>query len=570
MNRKKKTTNIDKPVLILIFIFMVLLTSCEDYLTEEPKAQFTADFVYNTPEGLESGVVALYNLQRGFYENLANNGSNCILLDARDDLTIPRGGEISNIGRMLQGTTPDNSGVLSYYWTFYYKIVERANAIISAAEKIQGMDEAKRLQVLAEAKFFRANSVFILYRVFNNVYITTEPTNFDNAFKLVNTTTPVHEIYTLIKDDLTFSIANLPWTTTQYGRITQGAARHLKAEVALWQNDWAEAKLQAEAVINPTLVGGPASVHALAASTGLVFRGDMNTNHKEALWNIQWKAQVSGTPHKINFNLMPNYAELIPGSKYTVEQGGRGFGWLTLNNYLRNLLAEDPNDTRIKGSYYIKDYVYNDPATLPAGKTLGEVIVHPVWQEFAATAANRNFWFIRLNVGCKKYFPDDGIPTVDTQTKNIMVYRLAETFLFAAEANMMLGNIGSGADGPTAQTALGQLNAVRKRAGTAPLESIDIQALLDEQARELAFEGRRWYMLKRTGKLYDYIVDHAGYGKPGDLSVQDTGPHDNTPEDPFTYRNDARRNMKQHMVNWPIPTNIKNLLGPDYPQNEGY
>jgi starch-binding outer membrane protein, SusD/RagB family len=552
---------------IMMVVLLGTFSSCDDYLREEPTAQFTADFVYNTPEGLEAGVVALYNLQRAFFEDLSNNGSNCMILDAKDDLTIPRNAEIANIGRMFTGTTPENSGVYGHYWNNYYRIVERANALIHAAEKIQGMDEAKRIQVLAQAKFFRAHSVFVLYRTFNNVFVTTEPTSFENAFRLVNEVTPPAQIYSLVNDDLTFAIANLAWTNPQTGRITQGAARHLKAEVALWQQNWAEAKLQAEAVIDPATVGGPAGVHSLVASTGLVFKGDQN--HKEALWNLQWKVQVSGTPHKINFNLMPNYAELIPGSKYTVEQGGRGFSWLTINNYLRDLLAEDPNDTRIKGSYYIKDYVYNDPATLPAGKTLGEVIVHNDWKEFAATASNRNFWFIRLNAGCKKYFPDDGVPTVDTQTKNIMMSRLAETFLFAAEANLMLGNIGTSADGPLAQTALGQLNAVRKRAATAPLEAITMQDILDEQARELAFEGRRWYMLKRTGNLYDYVVDHAGYGKRGDLSLE-SSVHDNTPEDPYPYRNDARRGMKPHFVNWAIPSSIKNLLGPDYPQNEGY
>ncbi|NOS55348.1 MAG: RagB/SusD family nutrient uptake outer membrane protein, partial [Cyclobacteriaceae bacterium] len=494
--------------------------------------------------------------------------------------------EIANIGRMFQGTTPDNSGVLGHYWNTYYKIIERSNALIRSAETIKGIDEAKRIQILSEAKFFRANSVFILYRTFNNIYITTEPTNFENAFNLINQVTPADEIFKLVKDDLAFSITNLPWTNTQVGRITQGTARHVKAEVALWQSDWAEAKLQAEAVIDPTLVGGPAAVHTLVASTGNVFRGDQN--HKEALWNIQWKVLVNGTPHKINFNLMPNYAENMAGSKYTIEQSGRGFSWLTLNNYLRNLLAADPNDTRIKGNYYIKDYVYNDAATiagataapyLPVGvpKNLGDKIARTDHDEFGSTAASRNNFFIRLNAGCKKYFPDDGNPTVDNQTKNIMVYRLAETFLFAAEANMMLGNIGTSGDAATARTALGQLNAVRKRAATTALSAITLQDILDEQARELAFEGKRWYMLKRTGKLYDYIVDHAGYGAPGDLALENaavntkTGvAHDNTPANPFTYRNDARRGMKAHFVNWPIPTNIKTLLGPSYPQNTGY
>lgn len=548
-------------VSILFTILLLMVSSCKDYLKEKPTSAFTAEFVYNTPEGLEAGVVSLYNIQRSFWENLGANGSDPIVIDSKDDLTLSRNAEIANYGRMFQGTTPENAYAYVTYWRLYYRITDRANALIAAAEQIKGMDEARRKKVIAEAKFFRANSVFVLFRLFNNIYVTTTPTTPENALNVITDKTPEVEIYKLINDDLTYSIANLAWTTTEFGRITQGAARHVKADVALWQGNWAEAKLQAEAVIN-------SGTHSLVASTGLVFKGDLK--HSETLWALQFKALVNGTPHKINFNLMPNYAELIPGSKYSIEQGGRGFGWLTMNNYLRDLLAVDSNDTRIKGSYYVKDYVYNDAATLPAGKVLGEKIVHATWKEFEPVAADRNAFFIRLNAGCKKYFPDDGIPTEDLQTKNIMMFRLAETFLFAAEANMKLGNIGTATDAPTAGTALGQINAVRKRAGTKAISTITIQDILDEQARELAFEGRRLYMLKRLGKLYDYIVDHSGYGKAGDLTLENSAGHANTPADPFPFRTDSRRTMKPYMIHWAIPKSEIALLGTKYPQNPGY
>ncbi|HRQ49785.1 MAG TPA: RagB/SusD family nutrient uptake outer membrane protein [Agriterribacter sp.] len=550
---------------VAFLIITIISSSCKKYLEEKPTTQFTADFVFNTPEGLEAGVNALYSFQREFWENGANNGSNVIVIDAKDDLTINRNAEVANYGRMFCGTTPDNDcgGVYSNYWRTYYRIVDRANALIKAADEIS-MDESIKKRLVAEAKFFRANSIFILYRLFNNIYVTTEPTTPENALTIIQDKTPVADIYKQINEDLTYSIENLPWTTAEFGRITQGAARHVKAEVALWQQNWQEAKTQAEAVIAQT------GIHSLVSQTGLVFRGDLKNT--ENLWVLQWKRNENGKAHKINFNLMPNYAELTPGSKYSIEQGGRGFGWLTLNNYLRDLLAADPNDTRIKGAYYIKDYVFNDAATLPAGQVLGAVLnFAPTtpWKEFDESAANRNGFFIRMNAGCKKYFPDDGIPTEDNQTKNIAVFRLAETMLFAAEANLMLGNIGTSTDDATAG---GQLNTVRVRAGTARATAITMDSILNEQARELAFEGKRLYMLKRLGLLYNYIVDHSGYGMPGDLSPENStaGGADNTPEKPLPYRTDARRAMQPHMVNWPIPRAEMNLLGPNYPQNTGY
>ena len=137
---------------------------------------------------------------------------------------------------------------------------------------------------------------------------------------------------------------------------------------------------------------------------------------------------------------------------------------------------------------------------------------------------------------------------------------------------MMLGNIGSAGDAANSGTALGQLNAIRTRASAAKVNTINIQTILDEQARELAFEGRRLYMLKRTGKLYDFVVNHAGYGLAGDLSPDNStaGGANNTTAKPLPYKADARRIMKPYMVNWAIPLNEISLLGPNYPQNDGY
>ncbi len=65
----KKFINYIKASLLLL-VATALLTSCKKFLTENPTTQFTAEFVYNTPEGLESGVVALYNFQRTFGRRL--------------------------------------------------------------------------------------------------------------------------------------------------------------------------------------------------------------------------------------------------------------------------------------------------------------------------------------------------------------------------------------------------------------------------------------------------------------------------------------------------------------------
>ena len=69
-----------------------------------------------------------------------------------------------------------------------------------------------------------------------------------------------------------------------------------------------------------------------------------------------------------------------------------------------------------------------------------------------------------------------------------MIYRLAETYLIGAEAHL---------ESEIAK-ALEYLNQVRSRSGIPTVTSATIENIFQERARELAFEGQRWYSLKRT------------------------------------------------------------------------
>lgn len=81
---------------------------------------------------------------------------------------------------------------------------------------------------------------------------------------------------------------------------------------------------------------------------------------------------------------------------------------------------------------------------------------------------------------------------------NIQVFRLAEMYLIRAEARAQQGNVTGGSGG------LADLNIIRERADLEPLEISSANQLLlaieQERQVELAFEGHRWYDLKRTGR----------------------------------------------------------------------
>lgn len=525
---KYSTKIIKKNSILLLLVLLFSAASCEKYLEESLTTQVNQEYLFKTVDGLKSGVIALYNRNRDSYikrEFWWGESYEALVLVSRADVTIPINGNLSNYGKYTAGINP-SSNTLSHHWKRFNSIANKATSIIVAAEEMVDIDEAVRAQIIAEAKFFRANSYFILYRIYNNIYVSEEAITTDNAFDVVDNKSSKEEIFDLLRRDLDYVIANLEWTSEQLGRVTKGTAKHVRAKVAMWEQDWAEAKSQAESLISQ----GP---HSLAATTAEVFDGKMD--HTEQLFTLQYDndiAPAGGNRNMVNWNLIARY-NLIPGMVREEEYGGKGAAFLLPNQYLLDLLSADPNDDRDNNNYFVTEYRYNDAANVPAGSSVGDVV-----QGIYDTSST--LYYLRLHPSCLKYREEGTDPNVTTKKSNILVYRLAETYLIAAEANMRIN--GSG---------LSYLNEVRQRANAAPLTTINQQVILDERARELAFEGQRWFTLKRMGidVLRHQIQTYAG----------DDG-----------YKDDARTNFQDHYINFPIPQSQLDFLGPNYPQNNGF
>lgn len=77
---------------------------------------------------------------------------------------------------------------------------------------------------------------------------------------------------------------------------------------------------------------------------------------------------------------------------------------------------------------------------------------------------------------------------------NPVIFRLADAYLMRAEARLRTGDSAG---------ALADINTVRAARGTAPLESVDLDAMLDERAFEFYYEAQRRTDLVRFGKFGD-------------------------------------------------------------------
>ncbi|MCM4158115.1 RagB/SusD family nutrient uptake outer membrane protein [Gramella sp. AN32] len=527
--RKLKTI----PLLVIMFFFV---TSCEDYLEEQPSTLIDSNYIYTTEEGLKSGVVSLYKFNRDRYDRRIEDFMGGVLIPSRSDLAFNRSGYLGLIGRYQRFVSPVDQGAnfgSALFWKHFYNIANRATDIINAAETIQDINEDVRNKVIAEAKFFRANSYFYLYRMYNNIYVTTESVTVDNAFDVINNPSSQEEIFALLNSDLQFAIDNLEWND-QFGRVTKGTAKHVKAKVAMWQGNWEEAKSQAISLIEE----GP---HSLMPTTAEVFAGDRN--NAEQLFVVQSQDDLLGGGDftMLNANYITQYFQ-IPGIEANVEQGGRGFSRILPNRYLLNLIAEDSMDTRDDNTYFRLEYFYTSGDSI--GKKIN--IYKPISDENPEGVEVERY-YQRLHPSNLKFAQKDDNPDSYLQRSNIMVYRLAETYLIAAEAIMR-----------SSGDPLPYINAIRTRAGAAELTSVDEQAILDERARELAFEGQRWFTLKRMGQdvINRQITNYAGDGEffPNNFGAE----------------RDPRENWRPHYINFPIAQIDLDLLGPSYPQNPGY
>ena len=160
-------------------------------------------------------------------------------------------------------------------------------------------------------------------------------------------------------------------------------------------------------------------------------------------------------------------------------------------------------------------------------------------------------------------------PSLTESYKDIIIYRVAETYLMGAEAYLHIGN---------ADSTAYYYNKTWVRAGNTaiPSGSVTMNMIIDEHARELAFEGDRWFFLKRNGLLYDRVKKYAGEYLKKDV-VYDKWTKNNVatwyPLPNLILNNDTviRNNVRQFHVNWPIPQAQIDIMGAaNFPQNTGY
>ena len=229
-----------------LFIIGLLLINagCEEPLDEQTYSVFGPSNFYQTAEDAEALLNSVY-ANAGAYRDVARD--NLTLGDMTTDLMIESGGAINAQIQPIQDFSfPTTHPYLLSLWGRFYSAIYRANAVIDRVPAID-MDETRRAQIVAEARFLRAFSYFKLYDLFGPVPLIT--TSATNAADRPNRASQ-EEFVSFITAELEDAGAILSATTADYGRATKGATFGLLSKFQLNNKNWQAAADNAKKVMD--------------------------------------------------------------------------------------------------------------------------------------------------------------------------------------------------------------------------------------------------------------------------------------------------------------------------------
>ena len=239
--------------------FSLAFLSCTSFLEEDNKSNITADNYFITANGYESLVSAAYSTLRDVWR--ADPWLFCLGVDiyTRGESELINGsyGNRDVYSRELNeyGDLDASNQFVTDFYAGVYKAVQTCNTAISRSASASGLTDSRKILLVSEVRFIRAYYYYLLAEQFGGVPIVQEEintavTHFDRASE--------EDVYKFIVNELEAVVPHLPLSSTQFGRVTQGAAKNLLALVHLTRgyksyassNDFTLAASLADEVIN--------------------------------------------------------------------------------------------------------------------------------------------------------------------------------------------------------------------------------------------------------------------------------------------------------------------------------
>lgn len=519
--------NIFKFLLSTIAI-VIVFTACQKKLEEYNPSGLTASTVYTKAVGFETLVNAAYSYSRYWYGKeegyqLSEMGTDIWTSGTGD--VFPQVSQYNN----LQG---NNTGILDLEWNSFYAAINLCNTGITNIAAVSDYTATQKATREGELRFLRAFYNWHVVETWGGVQLTTIPSS---GVITTASRTSVDSFYTQIFADLQFAVANLPLTSSDYGRATQPVAKAFLARMYLTRGQNAQAIALANDVIKNY------GFSLLPAYSDLWDMGKLK--NKEVVWAVDYSTNLAlndlasstfPSGHSRGSNnghlmFLMVYDQVNTSILIRDIPNGRPF-----NRYMPTLsflnLFDDDNDGRYAASFQTvwranktaTGFAIGDTAAFASKAVIPPATMaskkYTTYDQSKTYAANGVPVQRKFYVSLKKFKDSTRASLAEAQSaRDAYVIRLAEMYLIAAEAEVNIGKTDSAAY---------YVNIIRTRAAlpgkTAQMQvtpaQMNLDFILDERARDLAGEQLRWFDLKRTGKLIDRIKkmnpDAAIYVQP--------------------------------------------------------
>jgi hypothetical protein len=454
---------------IAIVAMLLVFGSCKkDFLELTPRGTTLEDNFYKNESEMMQGVLSVYDVMQ--WGNSGGYTMKMPLLSAASDDCWAGGSSASD---QPSWVAYDNFNMSSFIgpqgglWSKNFSGINRANLILSKIDKSTTLSAGFKTRAVAEVKFLRAYFYFDLVRWFGNVPLILKELTPDELYTQTQSTPA--QIYAQIEKDLRDAVTGLPTTisSTEKGRVSQGAAKAQLGKVLLYQNDNGKMAEAATLFEDINRTGNPYG-YSLMAKYADIFNPVNKFNSESVLEIPHSNAAAWGDWGWINGgegNMAPQF---IGMDSYVGDTFASGWGFCPVTLDLVGVLKNDPRF----------DATVIDGAALKASGAT-----------YNARYQNTDY-FIKKYAPLKTYRSTLGTAELNWPINEIEI-RLADTYLMQAEALLRSGG--------SATRAKELLDAVRARVGLASVPAT-LDNIYAERRLELATEGHRFFDLVRTGK----------------------------------------------------------------------
>jgi hypothetical protein len=426
---------------------MPWLAGCNQWLDLEPQDAIIKDKYWKTKEQVEAAVIGVYASLLG-----ATDGSRSIPElaflwgEMRADMIVPNNNALFDEQEVVNGNILQTNGLAN--WRVFYRTINYCNTVLDLAPAVLNSDptfkESQWQAYRAEMLTIRSLMYFYLVRTFREVPLKiTATTSDDDPYEMAKSTEEeiINQIVADLKEAEPLAVVSYGHQDRNKGRVTRYTVNALQADVYLWKEDYDNCKIACDKIIN----AGQFGVVESNAWFSEIF---VNGNSNESIFEIQFDAEKTN-PFFNMFAINGRWLSsiLVLEEIYTIDFD------VAENKDIRG------EDASLKSDGRIWKYIGWD-ASRP--RSISESYAH---------------W---------------------------IVYRLADILLIKAEAMALTGE-GEGALEiiDKIRTRGHALEATRREVDPFDVDGL-LEYILEERAREFAFEGKRWFDVLRHARRNNY------------------------------------------------------------------